>query len=78
MKIVEWGLQDEPETEYLDDGVIMFDDHMTKFDLEKGDMIQQLSNEDEFGTFCYIVDEVIHDVEPSEERGVTVVIAREV
>lgn len=77
MKIVEWD-QNEPETEYLDDGVIMFDDHITWCDLEKGDLIQQISNDDEFGTFCYVVDQVIHDVEPSEERGVTVVIAREV
>lgn len=78
MKIIQWNFQNEPETEYVRSGRIMFFDHMYLFDCEVGDMIHRFGDTREDGTACYVVEEVYTDIRPSNTLGTTMVIARPV
>ena len=76
MKVVTWTNLDLPEIGYLESEVVMFNDHMTQFDLEEGDLIQHLSDDDETGTYCYLVVGVEPDDEQSDYSNMNLVFAQ--
>lgn len=79
MKIVEWGQSDTPVMGYLDNAHVLFNDHRQLYNLEEGDLIHQLSD-DENGTYCYrvVMVEPDEDAEAGDPNDLNIVYAEAV
>lgn len=67
MKIVQWEPKDVPvDIEWTEEGEWCFEDWYTNWDLEEGDMIQMVSNSNDWGTRCY---HVISTIPMDEDRS---------